>query len=57
MAVDARELPTEPLECRQNAEAALRDEAPSTAMTWALLAIAGELADLRREQAKANRRK
>lgn len=42
-------LPTEPLECRQRAEAARSD---SRAVVWALLAIAGELADIRRAQAK-----
>lgn len=56
-AEDRRPLPPEPLECRQNAEAILRDRAdrvsgPDTAAAWALLAIAGELAVIRREMCK-----
>lgn len=42
----------EPLECRQRAEAALRTHnspaAPTRAVGWALLAVAGELAEIRR---------
>jgi hypothetical protein len=47
---ERRPLPAEPLECRQNAEQLLRDRdaLPSEATSWALLAIAGELAEIRR---------
>lgn len=52
-------LPAEPLECRQHAEASLGpwavsdpDRGPLHAIAWALLAIAGELATIRRTMAK-----
>ncbi|MEU3600882.1 hypothetical protein ABZ714_19485 [Streptomyces sp. NPDC006798] len=49
-----RPLPVEPLECRQAAEQHLSDNPPApgdhtgTAAVWALLAIAGELREIRR---------
>jgi hypothetical protein len=55
MAVPACDLSAEPRECRRNAEAALEENAPAVAQVWALLAIAGELAEMRREQRKARR--
>ena len=44
-------LPPEPLECRQKAAALLEDKyaSPAEVTAWALLAIAGELAAIRRE--------
>ncbi|GAA2985304.1 hypothetical protein [Streptomyces fulvorobeus] len=43
-------LPVEPLECRQRAEdTALPD---TDRLLWAVLAVAGELADIRRALAK-----
>jgi hypothetical protein len=45
---DRRPLPTDTLECRQNAEGALADQAPLSACAWALLAIAGDVAAIRR---------
>lgn len=49
-------LPQEPLICRRNAERSLgdwvvrdKDAGPLHAAAWALLAIAGELAEIRRE--------
>jgi hypothetical protein len=47
-------LPQEPLACRQNAEQNLFHQKPvpenaAFATAWALLAIAGELAEIRRE--------
>lgn len=49
-------LPKDPLECRQEAERLLGQGTPSdttgrqrTALVWALLAVAGELATIRRE--------
>lgn len=47
-----RPLPPEPLECRQKAAALLLEDAfasPAVATAWALLAVAGELAEIRRE--------
>ncbi|MCY0961571.1 hypothetical protein [Streptomyces sp. H27-H5] len=42
-------LPTEPADCRRRAE----EDGPSgERLVWALLAVAGELADLRRLLAK-----
>lgn len=41
-----RALPTEPLECRQNAEAALVECKPPEAIAWALLAVTGQLTQL-----------
>lgn len=52
MAVPESDLPTETLECRQIAERALNDRDPMEAIAWALLAIAGELAEIRRELRK-----
>lgn len=59
-------LPAEPLECRQHAEAALGewavradaepDRGPLHAIAWALLAIAGELATIRRATRPPTRR-
>jgi hypothetical protein len=50
-----RPLPAEPLECRQNAERALgewvvrdAERGPRHAIAWGLLAVAGELAEIRR---------
>lgn len=43
-------LPTEPLECRQRAEDA--DRPGPERLLWAVLAVAGELADIRRALAK-----
>lgn len=43
--------PQPPRECRTRAEAAI-ERAPLHAVAWALLAIAAELAELRREQRK-----
>lgn len=44
-----RPLPLDALECRQSAEDALNGEqAPLTACAWALLAVAAELATIRR---------
>lgn len=43
-----RPLPADALECRQNAQDAVRDQAPLSACAWALLAIAAEVADIRR---------
>lgn len=43
-----RPTPADSLECRQNAEDALRDQAPLSACAWALLAIAAEAAVIRR---------
>lgn len=49
-------LPTEPLECRQHAEALLQENdgggGPAAAIAWTLLAIAGELATIRRQLTK-----
>lgn len=49
-------LPRDPLECRQNAERSLgervvrdKENGPLHATAWALLAVAGELAEIRRE--------
>ena len=43
-------LPTQPLECRQRAEdSTLPDE---DRLRWAVLAVAGELADIRRALTK-----
>lgn len=45
-------LPPDPLECRQKAAALLLEDkfaSPSVATAWALLAVAGELAEIRRE--------
>ncbi|MGW0938874.1 hypothetical protein [Streptomyces sp. NPDC002666] len=43
-------LPTEPLECRQRAE---NSTLPDTdRLLWAVLAVAGELATIRRDLAK-----
>lgn len=46
-----RRAPTDPLECRQNAERSLPGN-QAGASVWALLAIAGELAEIRRELRK-----
>lgn len=43
-------LPTEPLTCRQNAEAQLSAGATPEAIAWALLAISGQLAQLINQQ-------
>ncbi|RAJ64735.1 hypothetical protein K388_01930 [Streptomyces sp. KhCrAH-43] len=43
-----RPTPADSLECRQNAEDALRDQAPLSACAWALLAIAAEAVAIRR---------
>jgi hypothetical protein len=57
-AEERRPLPPEPLECRQNADALLArssgtfEALPIKAVAWALLAIAGELAVIRREMRK-----
>ncbi|MFF7365818.1 hypothetical protein [Streptomyces sp. NPDC008125] len=48
-------LPTDSLECRQIAEAALTSGDPATATGWALLAIAAELSQARRDRRKAAR--
>ncbi|MFE9300828.1 hypothetical protein [Streptomyces sp. NPDC006856] len=49
-------LPTDPLECRQNAERLLANneggDDPAAALAWALLAVASELATIRRTLAK-----
>jgi hypothetical protein len=45
-------LPVDALEARQHAETNARtadSDAPARAVAWALLAIAGELAEIRRE--------
>lgn len=47
-----RPTPADALECRQNAEQALTEPAPLTACAWALLAMAAELAAIRRAQRK-----
>jgi len=59
MAGERPPLPPDPLECRQNAQQCLgewvvRDPAggPLHAIAWALLAIGGELAAIRRATAK-----
>lgn len=44
--------PAAPLECRQNAERSLPGNTAG-ACVWALLAIAGELAEIRRELRRA----
>jgi hypothetical protein len=51
------ELPAEPLQCRKTAEANLEepDSAPLRAVAWALLAVAGELAEVRRELKRRGR--
>jgi hypothetical protein len=46
------ELPAEPHECRRNAERFALDEEYPAATAWALLAIAGELAERRRLERK-----
>ena len=55
-AEERQPLPPEPLECRQNAERLLArssvEALPIKAVAWALLAIAGELAVIRREMRK-----
>ncbi len=43
-------LPTEALQCRQSAEAELREGNPVSAIAWALLAISGQLAGLLHQQ-------
>ncbi|WP_168712366.1 hypothetical protein [Streptomyces sp. A1277] len=45
---ERRPTPADSLECRQNAEDALRDQAPLSACAWALLALAAEAAAVRR---------
>lgn len=52
MSEERRPLPPESLECRQNAEQALTEPAPLTACAWALLAVAAELAAIRRSLGK-----
>ncbi|WP_318196907.1 hypothetical protein [Streptomyces sp. MCL20-2] len=47
-----RPLPADSLDCRRNAEAALADQAPLSACAWALLAIAGDVAAIRRTLSK-----
>jgi hypothetical protein len=52
-------LPVDPLECRHKAEQLLaeRDASPAEKATgWALLAIAGELAAIRRQLGKSKAR-
>lgn len=53
-------LPQEPLECRQHAEALLQENdgggGPAAAIAWALLAIGGQLADIRRYLHRQSRR-
>ena len=58
-AEERQPLPPEPLECRQNAQRSLgewvvrdKENGPLHAIAWALLAIAGELAVIRREMRK-----
>ncbi|WUI00207.1 hypothetical protein OHR68_43195 [Spirillospora sp. NBC_00431] len=53
---DRRPLPVEPLECRQHAEELLAEERPWSSAIWALLAIAGELAAIRRQLEKSARK-
>ncbi|HEX6682433.1 MAG TPA: hypothetical protein VF062_06535 [Candidatus Limnocylindrales bacterium] len=51
------ELPEGALECRQRAELLLTSEhpeAPARATAWALLAVAAELAEIRRELKRRN---
>jgi hypothetical protein len=46
----ARELPKlAPVECRKRAEDAAEGSDASRSVMWSLLAIAGELADIRRD--------
>lgn len=45
-------LPTEPLECRQIAEASLLAGNHAEAVAWTLLAISGQLAQLLRQQGR-----
>ncbi|MFF8793338.1 hypothetical protein [Streptomyces globisporus] len=51
-APERRPLPAASLDCRQNAEAALANQAPLSACAWALLAIAGDVAAIRRTLSK-----
>lgn len=49
-------VPTEPAECRRRAESALCDYSdPARAGVWALLAVAGELREVRRQLDKRGR--
>ncbi|MFJ3597901.1 hypothetical protein ACIPRU_15460 [Streptomyces sp. NPDC090126] len=41
-------LPADSLDCRRNAESALDGQDPLSACAWALLAIAGDVAAIRR---------
>lgn len=52
MSEERRPLPPDALECRQNAEQALTEPAPLSACAWALLAVAAELAVIRRSLGK-----
>ncbi|MFD7429053.1 hypothetical protein ACFV6Z_18700 [Streptomyces sp. NPDC059818] len=50
-----RPLPADPLECRQNAEQLLAQnegDDPVAACAWALLAVAAELATIRRSRGR-----
>lgn len=49
---ERRPLPADSLDCRRNAEQALASEAPLSACAWALLAIAGDVAAIRRTLSK-----
>ncbi|MFD8471886.1 hypothetical protein ACFV2E_07480 [Streptomyces globisporus] len=49
---ERRPLPADSLDCRRNAEAALSGQAPLSACAWALLAIAGDVAAIRRTLSK-----
>lgn len=51
-AADLGAPPPEPSECRRHAAAALEDGAPLFAVAWALLAIAADLAAIRRSLSK-----
>ncbi|WP_327268810.1 hypothetical protein OG233_14130 [Streptomyces sp. NBC_01218] len=46
-------LPTDSLECRQTAEAALAAGDPATGAAWAVLAVAAELAAARKERRRS----
>lgn len=50
------QLPADSQLCRRRAEQALADGETQTAIAWALLGVCGELADTRRQAAKAGRR-
>ncbi|WP_299542028.1 hypothetical protein [uncultured Streptomyces sp.] len=48
-----RPLPDDSLECRQTAQAALTAGDTATGTAWAILAVAAELAQARRDRRKA----